>query len=432
MKLERAPKYISLQTLPLGIKYLKSDSGDIIQKELVKAQKKYLYWDKVKYLKLPKDLSNKEFWLILKEFRNLSSEAIIFGKHKFNYNTTIFLSSTLYDFDVKYGGSLSRKVQFSDIDQQQYLVSSVMEEAISSSQIEGASTTRKAAKQMLVEERAPRDKSELMILNNYRTIQRIKELKDEPLTEELLLEIHRLMTAGTLDNPNDEGSYRTNDDIQVIDSGDNEVVHVPPSFKELDQLMNDLYIFFNEEEHDFFIHPVVKACIIHFMIGYIHPFVDGNGRTARALFYWYMLKKGYWLTEYLSISSIILKHKVKYAKAFLYTETDDNDLTYFINYKMEVLESAYKSLMEYIKRKNKERKAASHFLKLGNINERQALVLQWLEEDPDRVIKIKEIENYFAIVNQTARRDLNDLVNQGYLVEQMINQKQKIFLKAKK
>ena len=64
-----------------------------------------------------------------------------------------------------------------------------------------------------------------------------------------------------------------------------------------------------------FIHPVIKAIIIHFVISFLHPFVDGNGRTVRSFFYWYMLKKGYALTEFLSISRIIYANKVKYEKA---------------------------------------------------------------------------------------------------------------------
>jgi Fic family protein len=57
---------------------------------------------------------------------------------------------------------------------------------------------------------------------------------------------------------------------------------------------------------DGFVHPIVRAIILHFMLAYDHPYVDGNGRTARALFYWSALKDGYWLIEYVSISRIII------------------------------------------------------------------------------------------------------------------------------
>lgn len=427
MKLEKAPQ-ISKELIHESVR-LYLDNIMVIQPFIDKAQTEYLYWDRVKYLPIPRNWEKEAFWGFIKYARELAGlYKIKFDKYDFHYCPSVSITKSLHQFDSEYKNDI--KDQANESDKQRYLISSIIEEAIASSQIEGASTTRKVAKQMLMEERAPRNTSERMIANNYRTIQRIKELKDEPLTEELLLEIHKLITDGTLDRREDEGNFRTNNEVQVIDSADNEVVHNPPSFEELPKLMADLYKFFNEKADSFFIHPVIKACIIHFMIGFIHPFADGNGRTARALFYWYMLKKGYRLTEYLSISSIILKQKVKYAKAFLYTETDDNDLTYFINYKMEVLESAYKSLMEYINRKVKEKKVATHFLKEGNVNERQAMILQWFDEDADRIIKVKEVQNYFVVSNQTARGDLQDLVKQGYLKEKDINQKQKIYMKA--
>lgn len=102
-----------------------------------------------------------------------------------------------------------------------------------------------------------------------------------------------------------------------------EVVHTPPSYKDILPFIEDLCIFFNENNTKVFIHPIIKGIIIHFMIAYMHPFVDGNGRTARALFYWYMLKSGYWLTEYLSISRVIVKSKKSYENAYLYTEADE-------------------------------------------------------------------------------------------------------------
>jgi hypothetical protein len=79
-----------------------------------------------------------------------------------------------------------------------YLLSSLMEEAISSSQMEGAATTRDGAKAMIRSRRPPRNRSERMILNNYLTMQRIRELREQPLTSELVLDLHRLVSADTL------------------------------------------------------------------------------------------------------------------------------------------------------------------------------------------------------------------------------------------
>jgi len=202
-----------------------------------------------------------------------------------------------------------------------------------------------------------------------------------------------------------------------------EIVHIPPSFDELGELMKEFCDFFNSNPKDDFIHPIVKASIIHFLIGYIHPFVDGNGRTARALFYWYLLKNGYWLTEYLSISRVILKTKTQYEKAYIYTEIDDMDVTYFIHYQVKVLTQAFEDLKNYIAKKKKEESKLSKYLKIENINERQAQILYWVEEDNDRFFTVKEIENIFQITNQTARIDIESLVEKGFLKKVSINKK---------
>jgi Fic family protein len=269
-----------------------------------------------------------------------------------------------------------------------------------------------------------------MILNNYRTIQHIREIKEKTLTPERLTEIQKLMTSDTLDNPADEGRFRDNDDVRVIDVVDGEIMHQPPNVSQLPKLIEELCQFVNDDEERMFIHPIIKASIIHFLIGFIHPFVDGNGRTARALFYWYMLKKGYWLTEYLSISSIILKAKTQYANAFLLTETDENDLSYFIQFKIKTMKLAYAGLQKYLQRKIEEKKAATTFLTIGGINERQALLLQELTMEADKVLRVVELENRFGVSNQTARNDLKALKSLGLLKSTKINKKESIFSRS--
>ena len=249
-----------------------------------------------------------------------------------------------------------------------------MEEAIYSSQMEGAATTRKVAKDMLRKKMTPRDKSQQMIVNNYQTINHIAEHKTDSLTPELLLHVHQLMTSNTLDSPDDSGRFRKNDDIVVENGITHETVHIPPTYTEIPSFVKSLCDFFNETHSKVFIHPIIRGIIIHFMIAYVHPFADGNGRTARAMFYWYMLRQGYWLTEYMSISRVIAKSKKAYEKSFLYAEADMLDIGYFVNYNLGVLEKSFKQLQEYIKRKQLDKNSANKFFKLGNINERQAQI----------------------------------------------------------
>jgi Fic family protein len=240
-----------------------------------------------------------------------------------------------------------------------------------------------------------------------------------------------LITNETLEDAEHVGKFRVTDEVMVVDASDNEVAYHPPSHRELKKLVSDLCHFFNEDPPSYFIHPIVKASIIHFLVGYIHPFADGNGRTGRALFYWYLLKHDYWLTEYLSISSIILKSRVQYAKAFLYCEVDGNDLTYFIQYQLKVLQEAYANLQKYLQRKEEERLSSHSLLTRGGINERQVVLIQRLAEIPFKLFTVKEIETMFAISNQTARADLQQLESTGWLTSSFVNKKKQVFGKSK-
>lgn len=297
-----------------------------------------------------------------------------------------------------------------------------MEESIFSSMIEGATTTRVKAKDMLRKNKKPKNKSEQMILNNYKTIQYISEHQDEDISIEKLFEIHRLVTENTLETEN-IGVFRNNNEIHVMNELTGEIVHTPPNFEELNALMQSFCDFFNNNPKEDFIHPIVKGSILHFLIGYIHPFVDGNGRTARAIFYWYLLKNGYWLTEYLSISRVIMKTKVQYEKAYIYTEIDDMDITYFIHYQVKVLMRAFEELKTYVTKKKAAQSKLSKYLKLDNINERQAIILQKIEENGNRFFTVKEVENTFSVTNQTARTDIEELVEKEFLKKVAINKK---------
>ena len=292
-----------------------------------------------------------------------------------------------------------------------------MEEAIASSQLEGAATTRKLAKEMLRLNKKPRTYDEKMIVNGYRTMKRITELTDEKLTPELILDLHAMITKDTLKQKKEEGAFRDNNDIVVGDTVYIEkIYHRPPDYKQVPKLMEELCDFVNAVDENKFIHPVIKSIIVHFLIGYIHPFTDGNGRLARTLFYWYVIKRGYWLFEFMAVSRIILQSKTKYGLAYLYTETDDNDLTYFINYNLEIIEKALNEMQKYIAHKQKEQAEALKFLQGSrDINLRQADILKEFVKNADKNFLIKEIMTTYNVAYDTARHDLLHLTNLKYI-----------------
>lgn len=389
----------------------------------------YEYWDKAKYKKLPEGFTPQMLWANVKASR-LRSMIPVWNKYSINLCVTSQMQRLCHEFDMKFGSFWEVEGDTQSSERKYYLSSSLMEEAIYSSKMEGASTTRIVAKDMLRKKKSPQNKSQQMIANNYNTIQYIVEHKDEPLTEELLLTIHRLMTEKTLDNPEDAGRFRTNDKVVVADMVEGDIIYTPPSFQEIPEFVESLCDFFNNDNPRTFIHPIIRGIIVHFMLAFMHPFVDGNGRTARALFYWYMLKEGYKLTEYMSISRVIAKSKSNYEKAFRYVENDGNDMGYFVAYNLEALEISFKQLRDYIQRKQREKSAASSFMMAGNINQRQALVLQRLKEEPETIFTVKDVQEQFSVSSMTARKDLSDLVKQGYMTEIALNKVTRGYIKV--
>ena len=389
----------------------------------------YEYWDKAKYKKLPEGFTPQMLWANVKASR-LRSMIPVWNKYSINLCVTSQMQRLCHEFDMKFGSFWEVEGDIQSSERKYYLSSSLMEEAIYSSKMEGASTTRIVAKDMLRKKKSPQNKSQQMIVNNYNTIQYIVEHKDEPLTEELLLTIHRLMTEKTLDNSEDAGRFRTNDKVVVADMVEGDIIYTPPSFQEIPEFVESLCDFFNNDNPRTFIHPIIRGIIVHFMLAFMHPFVDGNGRTARALFYWYMLKEGYKLTEYMSISRVIAKSKSKYEKAFRYVENDGNDMGYFVAYNLEALEISFQQLRDYIQRKQREKSAASSFMMAGNINQRQALVLQRLKEEPETIFTVKDVQEQFSVSSMTARKDLSDLVKQGYMTEIALNKVTRGYIKV--
>jgi Fic family protein len=299
-----------------------------------------------------------------------------------------------------------------------YVLSSLIEEAITSSQLEGAATTRQVAKDMLRTGRPPLDISERMIFDNYRAMQRIRELAKTPLTPEMVLELHRIVTDGTLEHPEYAGRIQDDQGLRVsVRDEEDRLLHAPPPVGELPGRLKALCEFANGESEAAYMPPVLRAITIHFMVGYDHYFEDGNGRTARALFYWSMLREGYWLTEYLSISRILRKAPSQYSQSFLLTEQDRGDLTHFFIYHLDVILRALSDLHEYLATKAREIRDIQARLKgmPREFNHRQLALLEHAARFPDATYTAKSHGGSHRVTIETARQDLISLEERGFL-----------------
>ncbi len=387
---------------------------------------RYLHWDE--FRRYPTPWVNKEAaWAAIKMSRACGSKTL---ELKSECGSAFFLCSTDFSDAVihavesvtsRLGGAAASSPQYRD--NAQYLVDSLMmEEAISSAQLEGAATTRKIAKDMLSKERPPQNDDERMILNNYQLMKHAKYNQGEDLSVALICEFHGIATAGIDEDDIRPGHIRETDDIFVGGAG-NEIVHQPPQAALLPDRLEALCRFANDR-HDgqggrHFIHPLVKAIILHFMLGYEHPFRDGNGRTARALFYWFMLKSDYWPFEYISISALLKEAPMQYGRSYIHTQTDGFDLTYFVIYQLRVIERAMNEFMLYFEGKRQEAVELMSWLDTLDLKEglnyRQGHFLKKVLQHPGRIYTPRELTHDYDISENTARKDLEKLVGMKLL-----------------
>jgi len=387
---------------------------------------RYLHWDKLRRLDPPDGLNSEEWWLGLKASRAAEARFLPWRDKEgtpFRYGLPDLVLRRLHRVDQRASGEVAMDEVVTSEKQagQRFLVNSLMEEAIRSSQLEGATTSRRVAKEMLRTGRKPRDRGERMIANNYRALQFVREEMDETLSLDAILELHRIITEGTLDDPSAAGRLqRPNDDrVAVFDRDEDEwPIHTPPPAEELPDRMRQLCDFANERENgDRFIHPVVRAILVHFWLGYDHPFEDGNGRTARILFSWLMQQRGYWLVEYLPISPIIREAPAQYARAFVESETDEGDVTYFLIHQLEVIDKALDRHDRYIRRKIAEVREVERSLKdADGLNHRQLALLTDAIRTPDGAYTFGSHARSHRVTHETARSDLSDLRDRGLLL----------------
>ncbi len=385
-------------------------------------QDRYLPWDELRRRPVPSGFSHQEWWLGLKLSRSSQLRPVpLLDKQAspFLFGQPDSLIELLHHIDRGLGMAFGLPEALGNPSTRDaYVINSLIQESITSSQLEGAATTRAVAKELLRTGRPPRDRSERMILNNYFTMQRIRDLKVHDLSPDHIFALHRLVTEGTLEKPDAAGRFRRDDEnVRVEDAFEGTIYHVPPPAAELPVRLQAMCDFANERTPDYFIHPVVRAIILHFWLAYDHPFVDGNGRTARALFYWAMLHRDYSLFEFISISDVLLRAPIRYAEAFLHTETDGNDMTYFILHQAEVIRKAVEALQDYLKKKQTELHQASKNLDhVDGLNHRQQALLAHALREPHTRYLIVAHQHSHGVTHQTARDDLMALVERGLLV----------------
>lgn len=388
------------------------------------ASDRYLPWDELRNRRPPDGLTAEEWWAALKIRRTAMRRVLpLLDKdgQPFSYALPDDALRGIEMVDKHTSGRIGvpEPVLPEAPTRERYVINSLIEEAITSSQLEGAATTRKVAKEMLRTGRKPRTRDERMILNNYEGMLQVRELRHERLTPALVAEFHRIITADTLDDPADCGRLQLPGEGRVIVADHyGQIMHAPPPADQLPARLERLCAFANGDSDTSYVPPVVRAILLHFMLAYDHPFVDGNGRTARLLFYWSMLSQDYWLAEFLPISRLLKKAPAQYARSFLHSEQDDGDLTYFMLYQLRITQRAISDLHDYLGRKVTETQQLRRALKAASdkFNTRQLALLENAVKRPGARYTVASHGRSHGVVAQTARTDLHGLEKQGFLV----------------
>ncbi|WP_165777065.1 Fic family protein [Paremcibacter congregatus] len=384
----------------------------------------YLYWSKIKRKDwLPEEMEAEEFWAHVKAYRQINfndTPILDDGDLIFRWFHLSRYAPFLHEIDLHMGGHLMGQNHITDNEKLEYVSRGLMEEAIASSQLEGAHTTRVVAKKMLIEGRAPQDKAEHMILNNYKTMKAIEqEFCKKDLSLDMLNELHVMITQNTL--PKDaQGVFRTDEDKIVISpKGDDQITYICPKIAFVEQELPRLIAFANDQDLSDFIHPVIKAIMLHFWLAILHPYMDGNGRLARVLFYWYLLKHDYWAFAYLPISEMIKKSPGQYSQAYVYSEQDDNDLTYFIDYNIRKIKQARDTFSQYIARKKKDKEVENQIVRSHHdFNKRQLKLLVHFYQNPGERTNVSAQSKIHQVTRVPAAQDLKKLQTSGYLTSQ--------------
>jgi Fic family protein len=258
----------------------------------------------------------------------------------------------------------------------------------------------------------PREKRE--VLNYVEVLDYIdreyQSRPDKPVTEDAVCQLHRLVVRGILPE-HEAGRYRQVPVVVGIPAT-GEVRFRPPDWDEVPHLMADLMAWLNSPQANALM-PVLQAGIAHYECVRIHPFVDGNGRTARALATLILYKRGFDTKRFFALEEYYNLDRSSYYEA-LATADQSGDLTEWLEYfvqgiavEMVRLEQRITALGQIV-----QQAAGTEVAALG-LNTRQIRALELLLQEPRLTTALYSQWN--RVSRATAQRDLADLVARGLL-----------------
>src|SRR3989338_6285795 len=226
--------------------------------------------------------------------------------------------------------------------------------------------------------------------------------KDDPVSEGIVRELHKILVKGVRGENADPGNYRKIQNY-VVNSRTKEVIYTPPPPLDVPHLMREFTAWLNETGD---VSPVLAAGISQFQFVHIHPFIDGNGRTARLLSTLILYKTGYDFKRLFTISEHYDKDRPAYYQAIQSVRQKGMDMTAWLEYFVEGLRSQIEEIQQKGEQLIKQDASLQKIKKVG-LNMRQEKAVKHLLRNAK--ITVNDYQKTASCIRRTAQRDLEDL-----------------------
>jgi Fic family protein len=249
-----------------------------------------------------------------------------------------------------------------------------------------------------------KDKQE--VLNYLKVLEDIDELTDgREITEKKLLNIHKLVTQETLENPSDCGVYRRRY-VAVVNRLTGEVIFRPPSNEDVQGLVKDLIEWINSSDANR-LDPVIEAGIAHYEFVRIHPFIDGNGRTARVLATLILYLRGFDAKQFFCLDDYYDSDRLAYYRVLQMVDQNSLDLTDWLEYFIEGVKVSISAVKERVIRLSSERLRRTQKGQIA-LTEKQMRIVEFINENGR--ITNRNVREMFKISSQAAHKEIIKLV----------------------
>jgi len=258
-----------------------------------------------------------------------------------------------------------------------------------------------------------RRKDQQEVLNYLDALNQVPEFSShEPLTLEDILKIHKIVTKSTLPYPEDEGTLR-NRQVRVV-NGLGETVFMPPETSAVPQLINEFLDWFNSPEM-MEIDSVIAAGLTHYEMVRIHPFIDGNGRTARIMATLVLYKSGFDLKRFFALDDYYDHDRPRYYAALQTVDPETVDVTEWLEYFTDGVTASIKAVRDKVLGLSKDVKILKERGQVA-LNDRQMKIVEWILMEGK--ITNRDVRNMFGLSNRAALDEISKLIGLNVLKQE--------------